>query len=95
MLKLLHYWPSHWHHLLAHILDLVGNELGCVLFTSWPPDRRVSESAWTTVRPSYQMLQTPSDLSASCEQEAVTGDNYYRCCIQENPACATEVEPVI
>lgn len=49
--KLLLWWPSHRHHLLAHSVGLSGNVLGgCGLFTAWLPDRAVSESAWTTDR---------------------------------------------
>lgn len=52
MFIFLHWWLSHWHNLLAHILDLIGNVFrGCGLFTAWLPDRRISESAWTTVLP--------------------------------------------
>lgn len=52
MLQFLYWWLSHWHNLLAHILDLIGNVFrGCGLFTAWLPDRRISESAWTAVLP--------------------------------------------
>lgn len=52
MFKFLYWWLSHWYNLLAHILDLIGNVFGgCGLFTAWLPDRRISESAWTTVLP--------------------------------------------
>lgn len=68
MLELLNWWPCHWHYLLTHILDLSGNVFGgCGLFTAWLPDRRVSESAWTTDGSYCQMLQTHFDLSMQHE----------------------------
>lgn len=69
-LDLFHCLPYHWHHLLAHILGLGGNVLGgCGLFTAWLPDRRVSESAWTT-----------AGLPARCCRLILIFLSYGKCC---------------
>lgn len=59
---------------------------GCGLFTAWLPDRRVSESAWTTDR---SFCQTRFDLFELCE---VLGEQVD----VEGADVATEVEfPVL
>lgn len=89
----LYWWLSHWHHLLAHILDLMemcSGAVGCLLLGC-----QTDESVNQPGLQSCQMLQTPSDLLASWEQETVVGVLCYGSLNQESSAIAGVVESVL